>query len=433
MCGAGQHGEGRALSQPHVVIVGGGFGGLTAARWLRRAPVRVTLVDRENHHLFQPLLYQVATAMLSPADIASPIRHVLRRQRNARVILAEVTGVDPSRRVVALDEGELEYDFLVLATGATHSYFGHADWPTHAPGLKTIDDALEIRRRFMLAFERAERQEDGAARRAMLTFVVVGAGPTGVELAGAMIEIARRVIPRDFRVIDTSSARVILFEAQDRVLPAFPAAISVRALRDLKRMGIEVRLGETVTRIDDQGVSIGPERIGAGNVIWAAGVQGSPTGASLGVPMDDNGRVRVEPDLSIPGYGEVFVIGDLAHVLDERSGGTVPGMAPGAIQMGRHVARTIASRAHGGTDTRAFRFVDKGMLATIGRGRAVAAIGGRCIGGWPAWVLWAFVHVLFLIGFRNRLAVMAQWAWAYVTYQRGARLITGGPKGREGT
>ena len=433
MCGAGQHGEGLALSQPHVVIVGGGFGGLTAARCLRRAPVRVTLVDRENHHLFQPLLYQVATAMLSPADIASPIRHVLRRQRNARVILAEVTGVDPSRRVVALDEGELEYDYLVLATGATHSYFGHADWPTHAPGLKTIDDALEIRRRFMLAFERAERQEDGAARRAMLTFVVVGAGPTGVELAGAMIEIARRVIPRDFRVIDTTSARVILFEAQDRVLPAFPAANSVRALRDLKRMGVEVRLGETVTRIDDGGVSIGTERIGAGNVIWAAGVQGSPTGASLGVPMDDNGRVCVEPDLSIPGYGEVFVIGDLAHVLDERSGGTVPGMAPGAIQMGRHVARMIASRAHGGTDTRAFRFVDKGMLATIGRGRAVAAIGGRCIGGWPAWMLWAFVHVLFLIGFRNRLAVMAQWAWAYVTYQRGARLITGGPKGRDGT
>jgi NADH dehydrogenase len=408
-----------------VVILGGGFGGLYCARALRRVPVDVTLVDRGNHHTFQPLLYQVATASLSPGDIATPLRHILKRQRNVDVWMGEAVDVDVDRGVVVLTDGTLPYDYLVIATGATHAYFGHHEWAEHAPGLKTIDDAIEMRRRFLLAFETAEREADAAARKRLLTFVVVGAGPTGVELAGAMAEIARKVIPRDFRFIDTRTARILLLEGGDRVLPTYPRDLSEKARRQLEKLGVEVRTGALVTRIEPDAAFVGDERIDAENVFWAAGVLASPLGARLGAPVDRAGRVIVEPDLSLPGHPEVFVVGDLAHA--KQDDGVVPGVAQGAMQGGAHAARQIA-RDLAGKPREPFRYWDKGNLATIGRAAAVADFGRVRISGFSAWFVWVFVHILYLIGFRNRLVVMIQWAWAYLMYQRGIRLITGNPE-----
>ena len=406
-----------------VVILGGGFAGLRCARALRRAPVRITLVDRRNHHLFQPLLYQVATASLSPADIAAPIRHVLRHQRNVEVWMGEARDVDVERRVVLLDDGELGYDYLVVATGATHSYFGRDEWAPYAPGLKTIEDAVEIRRRFLVAFEAAEREADPAARRRHLTFVIVGAGPTGAELAGAMAEIARTVMPKDFRSIDTASARIVLVEGVDRVLPSFHERLSAAAQRQLDRLGVEIRLGTRVTDVDEDGVTLdGGERIEAQNVVWAAGVAASPIGERLGAPVDRAGRVIVEPDLSIPGHPEVFVAGDLAWL--EQDGRGVSGVAPAAMQMGTYIGKTIRAELSGSA-RRPFRYLDKGLLATIGRGAAVADIRGLRFSGFVAWILWVGIHIFYLIGFRNRLLVLMEWGWAYLTYQRGMRLITG--------
>ncbi len=431
------------MASPHthrVVILGGGFAGLHAARGLARSAVSITLIDRQNHHTFQPLLYQVATAMLSPANIAAPIRHILASQRNAEVVMGDVTGIDADSRTVHLaDGGAVPYDTLIVATGATHSYFGHEQWAAHAPGLKTIDDALQIRRKFLLAFESAERASDDASRRAALTFVVIGAGPTGVELAGAMSEISRSALHHDFRRIDTTTARVVLIEAQDRVLATYPYAASVRALKDLGALGVEVMLESRAVEIDARGVTVvgaripEPYRIDAGNVIWAAGVKASPIAASLGVPLDPAGRVAVEPDLSVPGHPDIFVAGDLARIDDQRTGSPVPGVAPAAMQMGDHVARLIAARARRSASGAArhpapFRYKDKGTLATIGRNRAVACVFGGVHSGFIAWLFWALLHVVYLIGFRNRMLTMLEWAWAYVTFSRGARLITGMPK-----
>lgn len=407
-------------TRPRVVIVGGGFAGLQAARALRRAPVDVTLLDRRNHHVFQPLLYQVATAGLSAPEIAAPLRRVLRRQANAIVLMAEVVSVDVARRVVVLADGEAPYDYLILATGATHSYFGHDDWARHAPGLKSIEDALEIRRRLFVAFERAEREADAAAHRAWLTFVIVGAGPTGVELAGTVAEIARHTLSNEFRRIDPSQSRVILLEGTDRVLPPYPPDLSEKARRQLEDLGVEVRSGALVTDVDGHGVCIGPERIESRTVLWAAGVAASPLGRSLGAPVDRAGRVQVERDLSLPGHREVFVAGDLAAV--EQDGRPVPGVAPAAMQMGRHAARNVL-RSVAGQPLAPFRYVDKGSLATIGRRAAVADFGRFKLWGLPAWLAWLGIHIFFLIGFRNRLVVLLDWAWAYFSYQRTARLI----------
>ena len=412
-------------SPPHVVLVGGGFAGLAAARALRRAPVRLTIVDRRNHHLFQPLLYQVATAALNPSDIAAPIRGILRRQRNASVLLGEVSTIDPVARTVAVDGRTVAYDFLIVAAGAGDSWFGHDDWRPFAPELKTIDDALEIRRRILVAFERAEWETDAAARRELLTFVVVGGGPTGVELAGAISEIARHAVARDFRAIDPAQAAVVLVEGADRVLPAYPPDLSASAARQLERLGVVVRTGARVTKIDGRSVWLGEEKIATRTALWAAGVAASPLARALGAPLDRQGRVRVAADLSVPGHPEIFVAGDLAAV--ESSGRPVPGLAPAAMQEGRHAARAIRRRL-AGRPTRPFRYVDKGTLATIGRSAAVADIRGWKISGFPAWAAWLGIHIFFLIGFRNRLLVLIQWAWAYVTWQRGARLITSGTR-----
>ncbi len=415
--------------RPRVIVVGGGFGGLRVVKRLRRLPADVEVLDRHNYHLFQPLLYQVASAVLSPAEIAYPIRRIFRRQQNVSVHLAEVRGVDLTRQVVVLSDGaEHAFDYLVLAAGATHSYFGHDEWAASAPGLKTIDDALEIRRRVLMAFEQAEHEADDDARRAMLSFVVVGGGPTGVELAGALKEIAVQSIPRDFRNVDTTTARVILVEANDRLLAAMPAPCSERARRSLQRMGVEVRLQSKVTQVSAQGVRIGDEFIAAANVLWAAGVTASPIARSLAVELDRAGRVIVERDLSVPGHPNVFVIGDMAHVKDIKRGGAVPGLAPAAMQMGDfvgklldHEIRDMRSR----DDRPAFRYRDKGTLATIGRARAVAHIAGMNFSGVFAWLLWSVVHITFLIGFRSKLFVMLGWAWNYIMFSRGARLITG--------
>jgi NADH:quinone reductase (non-electrogenic) len=412
---------------PHVVIIGGGFGGLYAARALRKARVRITLVDRRNHHLFQPLLYQVATAALSPAHIAVALRRVLRHQQNASVVLGEAVQIDVKARKVILRDGALDYDFLIVATGATHSYFGHAEWARFAPGLKSLEDAVEIRRRVLLAYELAEREPDAARQAGLLTFVVVGAGPTGVELAGALAEIARHVLARDFRHIDPASARIVLVEAGPRVLPGFAPELSVAATRRLEQMGVQVLLGRPVTAIDADGVSMGAERIVSRSVLWAAGVQASPLGQTLGVPLDRAGRVQVAPDLSVPGAPEVFVIGDLA-AMKQADGREVPGVAPAAIQGGRYVARLIEQRLRGET-AEPFRYFDKGALATIGRNAAVAQVGKLKLEGFFAWLMWLVVHILTLIGFRNRFAVMLEWAVVYFRYERGARLITGPPSG----
>jgi len=411
------------MAVPRVVIVGGGFGGLNAARALRRAPLRVTLIDRRNHHLFQPLLYQVATAALNPSDIATPIRRILRRQENTEVVLAEVMGIDVPGKRVLLRDGVLPYDFLVIATGATHAYFGHDEWAEHAPGLKTIEDAIEIRRRVLLSYEAAEREPDAARREEWLTFVVVGGGPTGVELAGALVEIARHVLARDFRRIDPRTARVVLVEAGPRILPAYAPELSEKATARLRRMGCEVLLGTPVTQVGAGGVTAGERRIGSRCVIWAAGVAPSPIARSLGVPLDRVGRVKVDPDLSVPGAPEVFVIGDLAAVNDPQ-GRPIPGLAQPAIQGGRHAARQIL-RTLRGEPREPFRYRDKGTLATIGRNAAVAEIGRLKTEGFFAWLLWLLVHIFMLIGFRNRVLVLAEWAWTYLRYERGARLITG--------
>jgi NADH:ubiquinone reductase (H+-translocating) len=407
-----------------VVIVGGGFGGLRAAKALADAPVRVTLVDRRNHHLFQPLLYQVATAALSPADIAHPIRSVLRGQPNVEVILAGVDAIDVTAKEVVLDEdeGRLPYDYLILAAGANHAYFGHDEWATAAPGLKTLEDALDIRRRILTSFEEAEREQDPARRKALMTFVVVGGGPTGVEMAGAIAEIARFSLARDFRHIDTRDAKVLLIEAGSQLLGAFPDRLSRHALRDLERLGVEVRFGQPVTAIAPDAVTVGSEIIPANTIVWAAGVQASPLGRSLGVELDRAGRVLVNPDLSIPGHPEIFVIGDMASLKDAR-GRPLPGVAQVAMQQGAWAAANIL-RAIEGKPARVFRYRDLGNMATIGRNSAVADIRGLRLTGFVAWLAWAFVHILNLIGFRNRVLVALQWLWDYLTFQRGARLIT---------
>jgi NADH dehydrogenase len=408
---------------PRIVIIGGGFGGLYAARGLRHAEAEITLVDRHNYHLFQPLLYQVATAALNPSDIAAPIRGILRRQKNVSVLLGEATAIDVDNKRVHLADGELAYDYLVLATGATHSYFGHQEWERHAPGLKSIDDALEIRRRVLLAFEAAERETDPALQQEWLTFVIIGAGPTGVELAGALSEIARQTMVRDFRRIRSDSARVILVEGKDRVLPPYPPGLSESAKRQLEKLGVEVITGAVASDITDRTVALGDRVIPARTILWAAGVQASPLARSLGAPLDRAGRVLVESDLTIPGHKDVFVIGDLAAV-KQRDGTWVPGVAPAAIQEGNHTAYNL-ERALEGQPLRAFRYRDKGSLATIGRAAAVADFGRFKVSGFLAWLAWLAIHIFFLIGFRNRFLVITQWAWAYLTYQRGARLITG--------
>lgn len=411
------------MATPRVVIIGGGFGGLATARALRRAPVEVVVLDSRNHHLFQPLLYQVATAGLSPGDIAEPIRHVLRRQANASVLLAKATGVDIEARTVQLSDGELRYDYLVVATGAGHSYFGNDAWAEHAPGLKTVEDALEIRRRVLFAFERAERTDDPAERDALLTFVVVGGGATGVELAGALAELSRHTLARNFRRIDPARARVILCEGGGELLGAFAPPLRVRAKRQLEELGVEVRLHTRVLHIDDRGVRLVGGELPARTVLWAAGVAGSPLGASLGAPLDRAGRVKVQPDLTIPWHTEVFVIGDLAAVRHV-DGSWVPGVAPAAIQMGRHAAECIRNALRGEPHP-TFRYFDKGSMATVGRRRAVAQVRSLHLSGALAWLAWLSVHLVFLVGFRNRVLVLLQWAWAYFSFQRGARLITG--------
>jgi NADH:ubiquinone reductase (H+-translocating) len=414
-------------ARARVVIVGGGFGGLQAAKALADAPVQVTIVDRRNHHLFQPLLYQVATAALSPADIAQPIRSVLRRQPNVDVVLAGVDAVDVTAKEIILDEdqqaGRLPYDYLILAAGAHHAYFGHDEWEPNAPGLKTLEDALDIRRRILTSFEEADREPDPAQRKALMTFVVVGGGPTGVEMAGAIAEIARFSLARDFRHIDTRDARVILIEASTELLAAFPDRLSRHALQDLERLGVDVRFGKPVTAIAPDAVTVGDEIIPANTIIWAAGVQASPLGRSLGVELDRAGRVLINPDLSVPGHPEIFVIGDLASLNDAR-GRPLPGVAQVAMQQGAWAAANIL-RAIEGKPARAFRYRDLGNMATIGRNSAVADIRGLRLTGFVAWLAWALVHIMNLIGFRNRVLVGLQWLWSYLTFQRGARLITG--------
>ncbi len=407
-----------------VVIIGGGFGGLSAARNLRGAPVDVTILDRRNHHVFQPLLYQVAMAVLSPGEIASPIRWILRNQPNVEVLLGEVDRVATDRKVVHLTDGaEIGYDFLVVAAGATHAYFGHDDWLPYAPGLKTVEDALEMRRRVLLAFELAEREPDALRRAPLLTFVIVGGGPTGVELAGALAEIAKQSLAKDFRHFDPSSSKIILLEGGPAVLPAFPELLREAARRDLERLGVEVRTGTLVTRIGPGFVEAGDLRIAAETVLWAAGVAASPLGAALGAPVDRVGRVLVQPDLTISGFPDVFVIGDLASLAGS-SGRQLPGVAQVAIQMGAHASHNII-RATEGQPLRAFKYRDLGDMATIGRASAVADFRWLQLKGWIGWLAWLFVHLINLIGFRNRIVVMVQWAWAYFSYQRAIRLITG--------
>ena len=421
------------VAAPHVVIIGGGFGGLAAAKAFKGAPVRVTLVDRANHHLFQPLLYQVATAALSPADIAAPIRAVLRNQQNTAVLLGEVTGVDLANRTVILapdpETGEtaddrLPYDYLILAPGATTAYFGHDAWAKDAPGLKNLDDAIEIRRRVFLAFEAAEREHDAAMRQRLLTFVVVGGGPTGVELAGALAEIAHEALEREFRAINPDDAAIYLLDAGPRILITFPEDLARKAAADLEKLGVKIRTQAAVTGIERDAVHLGDEKIDTATVIWAAGVTASPLGTSLGVPLEKGGRVPVAPDLTLAAQPNVFVIGDLA-ALKDRHGNFLPGLAPVATQQGETAAANIL-RVVRGEPTMPFRYRDRGNIATIGRNRAVAVIYGIKTSGFVAWAVWVFIHILTLIGYRNRFAVMAQWTYAYITHRRPARLIRAG-------
>lgn len=419
--------RGRGGARPHVVIIGGGFGGLTAARALSRAPVRVTLLDRRNHHVFQPLLYQVATAGLNAADIAYPIRSVLRRQENARVLLAEASSIDTKSQTVYFDDGAISYDFVIVATGATDSYFGHEEWAPFAPGLKSVEDAIEIRRRILLAYEAAEREADRDERKKWMTFVIVGAGPTGVELAGALAEIARHTIARDFRKIDPRDSRIVLVEGRDRVLPPYVPSLSASAQKQLEKIGVEVRTGKLVEEISADGVRLGGQWLGARTVLWAAGVAASPLAKTLGAPLDRAGRVLVTPQLSIPGADNVFVIGDLAAL--KQDGALIPGVAPAAVQEANYAARAIRAKVSGKALRKPFVYRDKGALATIGRAAAVADLGRVRLSGFGAWFVWWAVHIFFLIGFRSRVLVMFGWIWSYITFQRGARLITG-PVGR---
>lgn len=406
-----------------VVIIGGGFGGLTVAMKLAKADVDVTIIDRHNYHCFQPLLYQVATAELSPADIAWPIRHVLRKQKNARVLLGTVRSVDVVNRKVVADTATLDYDELVIATGVTHSYFGNDDWERSAPGLKRIEDATIIRRRLLMAFERAELSNDPAEREKLLTFAIVGAGPTGVELAGAIIEVARQVMPKEFRSVDLRTARVILIEAGPRVLPVFPETLTDYTRRSLEKMGVEVMTGARVTHIDSKGVELENGRLDAATVIWAAGVMASDAGRWIGAECDRAGRVKVGKDLSVPGRPEIFVIGDTAAV-NREDGSPVPGIAPAAKQMGGYVANVIASRVSGKVPPPAFRYSHQGDVATIGRRSAVIKLPYMNLSGFTAWLFWCVAHIYFLIGARNRIAVAFKWVWDFITFQRGARLIT---------
>src|SRR5437016_1450527 len=409
-------------SKPHVVIIGAGFGGLEAAKKLSGEDVRVTVIDRTNYHLFQPLLYQVATAALSPADIAAPVRAILSKGENMEVILAEVEAIDVGSRKVKMTDRELDYNYLIVATGARHSYFGHPEWERLAPGLKSLEDAVEIRRRILLAFEYAEKISDEAARKAVMTFVIVGGGPTGVEMAGAIAEIARYTLAKDFRHIDPSSARVVLIESEPRVLAAFPEDLQISAMRQLVDLGIEVRTGIHATNLSEQGRQVGDEFIPCRVKIWAAGNTASFVGKTLGVPVDRVGRVMVNDDLSIPGRPEVQVIGDLAN-FSHQTGQSLPGVSPVAMQQGRHAARNIL-RMIANRKPKRFRYWDKGSMATIGRNKAVADLNFVHLSGLPAWLVWLFVHIIFLVGFRNRFAVLFQWAWAYFTFNKGARLIT---------
>ena len=411
---------------PHIVIIGGGFGGLSAARALRHADVRVTLIDRRNHHVFQPLLYQVATATLSPGDIAAPIRWILRSIRNVRVLLANAIRIDvAARRIELSDGGPLDYDWLIVATGSKHAYFGHGDWEPDAPGLKTLEDAIAIRRRILIAFERAEREEDTRRQRQLLTFVIVGGGPTGVELAGTLAEIARQTLRDEFRTIDTTRARILLVEAGPTILQTFPENLRDAARASLVRLGIEVREGVAVTAVDSHGVMIGSERVDAGTVLWAAGVAASSLVKTLGVPLDRAGRVVVEPDLSIPGHPEVFVVGDAAAAM--QAGKLLPGVAQTAMQGARHAAKNILRRLKGQPTTR-FVYRDLGSMAIVGRRAAISDLGWIRLSGAIAWLAWLFLHIFMLVGFRNRVVVLFEWAMAYLTFQRGARLITGDTK-----
>jgi NADH dehydrogenase len=413
------------MERPRVLIVGGGFGGLYCARALADANVQITLVDRRNHHLFQPLLYQVATAALNPSDIASPLRQIFAKDDNVTVLLGNVSSIDTTRRVVQVDDEALSYDALVLATGVSHTYFGHEEYEALAPGLKTIDDALEIRRRIFSAFERAERASldgDETAAQRLMTFVIVGGGPTGVELAGALSEIATETLPGEFRAIDPRKARVILVEAHEHVLPSYPETLQRSAEEQLRQLGVELRIGKRFEDLSPVSCTVSGERIATETVLWAAGVTASPLARQLGAPLDKLGRVIVAPDLSVPGHPEIFVVGDLAAMLSD--GKAVPGVAQGAIQGGITAAENVRRVLHG-ERTVPFHYNDKGSLATIGRARAVADLGRFRLSGPLAWLVWASVHVVFLIGFRNRLAVMLSWAWAWITRNRHARLITG--------
>lgn len=413
------------MTRPRIVIVGAGFGGLSAAVGLAGAEADVTVIDRRNYHLFQPLLYQVATAGLSPAQIASPIRAIVRRASNVRVVLGRVSGIDTARRVVTVDERpEVPYDQLIVATGARHAYFGHDDWEAVAPGLKTIDDATGIRRRILTAFEHAEAADSADARRRLLTFVVIGGGPTGVEMAGATAELAHAALRHDFRAVDPREARIVLVEGGPRLLASFPETLSKAAHEALERLHVEVRLGAPVTQCDEGGVTIGGQRLEAATIIWAAGVAASPAARWLGVDSDRVGRVVVGPDLSLPGHPEIFVLGDTAHVADG-NGQPLPGLAPVAKQQGAYVARLLRARFAGGAAPPPFRYRNYGTMATIGRRSAVADFGWFRFKGTLAWLLWGAVHISFLIGFRNRLVVILDWLWSYVTFQSGARLITG--------
>src|SRR5437588_11456216 len=408
--------------KPRVVIIGAGFGGLEAAKKLAGKGVRVTVVDRTNYHLFQPLLYQVATAALSPADIAAPVRAILSKSKNMEVILAEVQSIDIAQKKLRMSDGEMDYDFLILATGARHSYFGHPEWEKLAPGLKSLEDAVEIRRRILLAFEYAEKITDEAARKAAMTFVIIGGGPTGVEMAGAIAEIARYTLAKDFRHIDPSQARVILVEGEPKVLASFPEDLRDSAMKQLVDLGIEVRTGIHATNLSEQGLQVGDEFIPCRVKIWAAGNNASIVGHSLGVPIDRVGRVIVNNDLTIPNHPEVQVIGDLAN-FSHQTGQPLPGVSPVAMQQGRHAARNIVAMINRRTAQR-FWYFDKGSMATIGRNKAVADLKLVHLSGIPAWLAWLFVHIIFLVGFRNRLAVLFQWAWAYFSFNKGARLIT---------
>ncbi len=415
-------------SLPRVFIVGGGFAGLAAARSLAAAPVELTVVDRRNHHVFQPLLYQVATASLSPAEISAPIRKILRGQKNCQVAMAEILGVDTAHQHLMVPGGRFRYDYLILAAGATHAYFGHEEWAALAPGLKSIEDATTLRRRILLAFESAEYEGNDEARQAALTFGIVGGGPTGVELAGAIKEIAGQTIPKDYKYIDTRTTRVIIFEGGDRLLGQFPPELSARAQRDLERMGVEVHLDTRVTDVTPHGVMVGGQFIPVRNVFWAAGVKASPLAQTLGVPLDRAGRVIVGPDLTIPGHPEVFITGDLAAANSADTGKPVPGVAQGAIQMGRYAGKIIARAVEGrstAADRPPFVYRDKGSMAVIGKAKAVAQLGRLKLGGFPAWLLWGGVHIAFLIGFRNRIQVLLSWFWNWLLNARDARLITG--------